>query len=174
MKSANRTPIWVYPTAAAVGLGAAIAGVYVWQTWFQPDLRPTFSLPDLDDQERSITEWDGDLIVLNFWATWCPPCLNEIPVFTELQSQYGDEGVQFVGLALDDRDDAREWYDKLEMNYPSLYGVQEGMNLTEAYGNEMRTMPYTVVIDQDGVIVHRFGREIDRDDIEPVIREHLP
>ncbi|SEP10767.1 TlpA family protein disulfide reductase [Aquisalimonas asiatica] len=160
--------------AVIVGLGAALGGLAAWQTWFQPELRPGFSLPDLqDDEQRSISEWDGDLIVLNFWATWCPPCVKEIPVFTALQDEYGEQGVQFIGVAIDNRDDALSFYDELDMNYPSFYGVQEAMDINEAYGNEMGTLPYTVLIDRNGAIVHRFNREVDRDDIEPVIQEHL-
>lgn len=169
----RRQQRWLMMTAVVLGLAAALGGVAVWQTWFQPEIRPAFTLPDLDNEQRSISEWDGDLIVLNFWATWCPPCVNEIPVFTELQEDYADAGVQFLGVAIDNLEDAREFRDELDMNYPSFHGVQEAMELNEAYGNELGTLPYTVIIDRDSVIVHRFQREVTREEIEPVIREHL-
>lgn len=94
-------------------------------------------------------------------------------MFTELQADYANAGVQFLGVAIDDPEDAREFRDKLNMNYPSFHGVQSAMDINEAYGNELGTLPYTVVIDRDGAIVHRFEREVTRDEIEPVIREHL-
>ncbi|WP_290652430.1 TlpA disulfide reductase family protein [Aquisalimonas sp.] len=169
----RRQQRWPAVIAIALGLAGAVAGVAAWQTWFQPEMRPAFELPDLDGEARSISEWDGELIVLNFWATWCPPCLKEIPVFTELQADYANAGVQFLGVAIDDPEDAREFRDKLNMNYPSFHGVQSAMDINEAYGNELGTLPYTVVIDRDGAIVHRFEREVTRDEIEPVIREHL-
>ena len=116
---------------------------------------------------------DGDLVVLNFWASWCRPCVEEIPVFTELQDDFGDQGLQMLGVAVDNRDAARDFSERLDMNYPSFQGTTSGMELVEAYGNERGTLPYTVVIDRDGTIVHRFDREIEREDIEPVIRKHL-
>lgn len=164
---------WPAVIAIVFGLAGAVAGVAAWHTWLQPEMRPTFALPDLDGEARSISEWDGELIVLNFWATWCPPCLKEIPVFTELQEDYANAGVQFLGVAIDDPEDARALRDELDMNYLSFHGVQEAMDINEAYGNELGTLPYTVVIDRDGAIVHRFEREVTRDEIEPVIREHL-
>lgn len=156
--------------AAAVAAGG---GAAAWQLWLRPEPRPAFTLPDLDNEQRAISEWDGQLIVLNFWASWCPPCVNEIPVFTDLQDDYGDQGLQVLGVAVDRRDRAREFHQRLDMNYPSLYGVAGGMAISERYGNERGTLPYTVIIDRTGVIVQRFRREITREDIEPLIREHL-
>lgn len=168
-----RSHRWLLIAAMIVGLAAAAGGVATWQLWFQPEIRPTFTLPDLDEEPRSITEWDGELIVLNFWATWCPPCVKEIPVFTALQDDYADQGVQFIGVAIDRLEDAREFYDELDMNYPSLYGVQEAMDINEAYGNELGTLPYTVIIGRDGEILHRFPREVTREEFEPVLKRYL-
>ena len=175
MSESRRGPRFlVLALAGLLAVGAAAGGVAAWQHWFQPDdLRPAFSLPDLDGETRHISEWDGDLVVLNFWASWCPPCVKEIPVFTALQDEYREEGVQFVGVAIDQPEDARAFSDKLDMNYPSLRGVADAMDINEAYGNELGTLPYTVLIDRDGVIVHRFNREVTREEIEPVLREHL-
>ncbi|MFO7859145.1 MAG: TlpA disulfide reductase family protein [Ectothiorhodospiraceae bacterium] len=173
MSEASGRYRWVFIAAAAAGLLAAAAGAATWILWFQPETRPAFTMTDLEGDERAISEWDGDLVVLNFWASWCRPCVEEIPVFTELQADYGDQGLQMLGVAVDNRDAARDFSERLEMNYPSFQGTTSGMELVEAYGNQRGTLPYTVVIDRDGTIVHRFDREIERDDIEPVIRKHL-
>ncbi|MCP4044224.1 MAG: TlpA family protein disulfide reductase, partial [Gammaproteobacteria bacterium] len=64
--------------------------------------RPEFSLNDLTGTPRRVREWDGRLLFVNFWATWCPPCLREIPTFIELQDRYGSRGLQFLGVAVQD------------------------------------------------------------------------
>ena len=63
---------------------------------------PAFSFNDLDGASRSSDEWKGKILVINFWATWCPPCREEMPLFTEIQEKYDAQGVQFIGIAIDD------------------------------------------------------------------------
>lgn len=161
--------------AMILGLTAGVGGYAAWHVWSEnsPQPRPSFTLPDLDGNERSIAEWDGKVVVLNFWGSWCPPCVHEIPMFVDLQEEYGEQGVQFVGVAVDQLEAAREFHDELGMNYPSLIGVHEANEVSALYGNEMGTLPYTVVIDRDGYIVRIFAREVTRDMLEPAIRSHL-
>ncbi len=158
--------------ALVLGLAAGAGGWYAWQLT-RADVRPDFTLPDLQGEPLAISDWDGEVIALNFWASWCPPCVNEIPMFNDLQADYGDEGLQFVGVALDRLDDARDFAEKLELAYPTMQGVHDAMQVSELYGNADGLLPYTVIIDRQGRIVERFFGEVTRDDIEPVIREHL-
>lgn len=113
--------------------------------------RVDFALPDSNGKERSISEWDGKVIVLNFWATWCPPCRKEIPDFVALQSKYGDRGAQFIGVAMDRRDEVREFIREVPINYPTLIGDEQG-EITRRYGNDLGALPYTVVIDRNGKV----------------------
>ncbi|MEX0732357.1 MAG: TlpA disulfide reductase family protein [Aquisalimonadaceae bacterium] len=161
--------------AVVLGAGAGIGGYFGWQAWAErgPEQRPEFTLPDLDGEERNISEWDGKVVVLNFWGSWCPPCVHEIPMFVDLQDAYGDRGLQFVGVAVDRLADARRFHDELSMNYPSLIGVHDANEIGERYGNELGTLPYTVIIDRDGFIVQKFAREVDRETLEPAILPHL-
>ena len=158
--------------AVVLGLSAGAGGWLAWQAT-RPDIRPDFTLPDLEGQPLSISDWDGQVIALNFWASWCPPCVKEIPIFNALQADFGDDGLQFVGVALDRLDDAREFANEVELAYPTMQGVQDAMAVGEAYGNADGLLPFTVIIDRDGRIVERFFGEVSRDDIEPVIRDHL-
>ena len=87
--------------------------------------RPEFTLPDLDGQLRSISEWDGKVIALNFWATWCPPCLKEVPEFVLLQAKYQAQGLQFIGIALQRPEEVRDFVAENGMNYPVLAGELE-------------------------------------------------
>jgi peroxiredoxin len=116
-------------------------------------MRPDFSLADVDGVVREIGEWDGKVLALNFWATWCPPCRHEIPEFVELQQKYGDRGLQFVGIALERAEDVRPFMEMHHMNYPVLAGEMEVIRIAESYGNHIGALPYTVIIDRAGRIV---------------------
>ncbi|RLK46531.1 peroxiredoxin [Alkalispirillum mobile] len=158
-----------------VVLGAALAGALGYQAWedSRPETRPELTLPDLQDRERSLAEWDGKLIALNFWATWCPPCVEEMPLFQALQDEYGDQGLQFIGVAVDRPDAVAEFIEEHDIRYPILYGRQAAMSAGQDFGNQAGTLPWTVIIDQQGHIRHVFDREVKREQIEPVIRELL-
>ena len=122
--------------------------------------RIEFGANDLDGNFRNIKEWDGKIVFLNFWATWCPPCKKEIPHFIELQRDYGDQGLQFVGVAIDDEDAVREFVEEVGMNYPSLIVQGEGVGLARRYGNAAGALPYTVIIERDGEISNTFMGEL--------------
>ncbi|MFP4607198.1 MAG: TlpA family protein disulfide reductase [Thiohalospira sp.] len=135
--------------------------------------RPAFSLPDLDDEERAIRDWDGEVVLLNFWASWCPPCRREIPAFIEVQEEFGDQGLQIIGVAIDDRQAVVDFLDPMDVNYPILLAGEEGISLAEDYGNRMGTLPYTVLIDRDGEIVERWREELSREDVAEAIEPLL-
>ena len=114
--------------------------------------RPEFSLPDMDGVTHQLSEWDGKVLVVNFWATWCPPCRKETPAFVELQDKYGDKGLQFIGVAIDEKDNVEDFADTYGVNYPMLLGDLEAINTSKAYGNRFGTLPYTVIVDRQGKI----------------------
>lgn len=171
----NRGPLWwalVVLILLFVGATAGI-GSYTWYRDYRGEPRPAFALPAMNGGKQSIAEWDGKVVVLNFWATWCEPCRREIPLLTELQQKYGQRGLQVVGVAIDSRDAIRDFAKTLGINYPVLYGVEAAMDVAASYGDEQGTLPYTVVIDREGRIRHIFRQEIKHPDLEPVIRELL-
>lgn len=131
--------------------------------------RIEFAAADLKGDIRNIKEWDGKIIVLNFWATWCPPCKKEIPDFIELQKVLGDQGLQFIGLALDEESAVREYAAKVGMNYPSLIVEDEGVGLAKRYGNGIGALPYTVFINRDGEISDTFRGELSKLKAEKIL-----
>ena len=124
--------------------------------------RPEFAAADLDGNLRNIKEWDGKLIFLNFWATWCPPCLKEIPDFIELQREYGSQGLQIIGIAIDDEEAVRGYVNKVGMNYPTMVLEAEGVGLAKRFGNGAGVLPYTVIIKHDGEINNTIMGELSK------------
>ena len=135
--------------------------------------RPEFWLPDPQGVRHGISEWDGKLVVMNFWATWCPPCLHEIPIFITLQERYASRGVQFLGVAIDDGDKVRAFVDKIGLNYPTLHGQLDAIEVMGAYGNKSGGLPFTVLIDPSGTIVARHPGPLDERTASALIDEFL-
>ncbi|HYA36819.1 MAG TPA: TlpA disulfide reductase family protein [Candidatus Methylomirabilis sp.] len=134
-----------------------------------------FSLPDLTGKKHSLSEWRGKVIVLNFWATWCPPCREEIPLFIALQKRYGSGGVQLLGVATaDDKESVIAYRQSAGMNYPILIGDDDAMDIMVHYGNRQGSIPYTVIIDREGGIVARKLGAFDQADLMRVIAPLLP
>lgn len=130
---------------------------------------PEFNLPDLSGRQHNISEWRGKVLVINFWATWCPPCRKEIPDFIALQEHYAAQGVQFIGIALEDRAPVAEYSAAGKINYPILLGGDNGISLAHQLGNNVDAVPYTLVVDKQGQIIHRHPGEFSKEQIEEVI-----
>lgn len=114
-------------------------------------------LADLEGRLQPLSQWRGRVLVVNFWATWCAPCREEIPGFVKLQDKYGGQGLQFVGIAVDQRDKVQVFAREFGMNYPILFGGIEAIELTRQAGNRVGGLPFTLIIDRSGRIV---GTEI--------------
>ena len=110
------------------------------------------SLPDLKNQPQSLGQWRGKPLVVNFWATWCAPCREEIPVFVKLQDRYRDKGLQFIGISIDQMDKTREFAATFKINYPTLVGAFEAIEVSQKAGNTSRALPFTVILDRNGRI----------------------
>ena len=133
--------------------------------------RPEFAAMDLNGQLRNINEWDGKLIFLNFWATWCPPCKKEIPTFIELQKAYGDQGFQIISVAVDEENAVREYASKMGMNYPTMAVEAEGAGLARRYGNGIGILPYTVIINRDSEISNTITGELSKKRAKELLEE---
>ncbi len=150
--------------AAAIGLGGLAAlGVGVWfggrRTATDGAGRSASALlavglPDLDGREQALGQWKGRVLVVNFWATWCAPCREEMPEFVRAQSELGAKGLQFVGIAVDQADKVRQFAAEIGVNYPLLIGGYGAMELSKSLGNKLMALPFTIVVARDGMVAH--------------------
>ncbi len=127
------------------------------------------ALPDLEGKPQALAQWQGKVLIVNFWAPWCPPCREEIPGFIKLQKQYGDKGLTFVGIALDEPNRVQAYVDEIGINYPVLIGGPDAGQLSSAAGNRLGGLPYTVVIDRQGKAVATFTGAVAEKKLETLI-----
>jgi thiol-disulfide isomerase/thioredoxin len=157
---------------AGIALLAALAGASLWLAGRssvapelaagQNDVTPaafySASFADLEGSPRSLGAYAGKVLVVNFWATWCAPCREEMPGFSRLQARWGAQGVQFVGLAHDERDKVAAFSREIGVNYPLWTGSSSIMEFSKRLGNSVGVLPHTVLVDRDGrVIESRIG-----------------
>lgn len=128
--------------------------------------RAAFELPDLNGDERHVSQWDGEVIVLNFWATWCKPCRDEMPMLDALQRDYGAKGLQVLGVALDEPAAARAFVEELGIGYPILVDDGRGIDLARRYGNDRGVLPFTVLIRRDGTVDRVLYGKVEREALE--------
>ena len=152
------------------------AGILVRKVKDKPisqQMLPEFEFPDMDDKIHPSSEWQGKIRVINFWATWCPPCVKEIPDFIQLQEQYGSKNLQFIGIAVDDTESVKEFLTKTKINYPILIGDFTGasfMSLIYQLGNTSDAIPFTVIVNQKGEILLKNQGGISKEEILDVIQ----
>jgi peroxiredoxin len=130
---------------------------------------PGFTLPDVNGHPVSLADLRGKVVVLDFWATWCPPCKREIPDFIELQSQYGSKGLQVIGIGLDEPEKLKAFALSNGMNYSVLMGTDD---IAMKYGG-ISGIPTTFIIDKSGRIVNRFEGFRSKDVFENEIKRLL-
>ena len=161
----------------AVSLLAAIAGYFYGSP--QPvkpppaEAAPTadaparllaLTLPDLDGRPQPISQWKGKVLVVNFWATWCAPCKEEMPEFSTISSKYAGKGIQFVGISLDSADKVAAFKKETEISYPLLIGNLETLDLSSDLGNRAKALPFTVILRQDGSLQQvKLGKYVTSD-----------
>ncbi|RDH81573.1 MAG: TlpA family protein disulfide reductase [endosymbiont of Galathealinum brachiosum] len=135
--------------------------------------RPTFSLEDLEGKTRNIDEWNGKVVLVNFWATWCPPCKKEMPAFIELHEKYQSQGFEVIGIALDDEDSVQDFVDTLGVNYTVVAAEHAGLELSRLYGNRIGALPFSVFVGRDGKIELTQAGELSKEHVEEIIKPML-
>lgn len=153
----------------AAGLAAAAAGFLVGPILLRStgeeggtgsgnaELRSVTFL-DLNGKPRKLNEWQGRILICNFWATWCAPCREEIPLLMAARGKYASLGLEIVGIAIDNAPKVREFTASFNISYPVLLAEADGLDLMRKLGNTAGGLPYTVVTDRQGhVLLRKLG-----------------
>jgi len=163
------TGIIIIAAVLALGAGILARGLLSPAEQISPMTLPDFNLPDVQGNQHNISEWHGKILIINFWATWCSPCRKEIPEFMALQEQYAAYGLQFIGIAIDDQEPVEEYLATTKINYPILIGGVTGIALAHQLGNVVDAVPFTLIVNQQGQIIHRQPGEFSRKKIMEII-----
>ncbi|HTS21902.1 MAG TPA: TlpA disulfide reductase family protein [Casimicrobiaceae bacterium] len=146
--------IALFGVVALAALAAGI-GFAVWSRP-APDAGQllALALPDAQGTRQPLQQWRGKVLVVNFWATWCGPCREEMPEFVRAQRDLGPAGLQVVGIAIDQADKVASFAKELDLNYPALVGSYEALDVAKPLGDALLGLPFTVILDRQGRIVH--------------------
>lgn len=174
------------PALVGLGVGVALAlfGVFAYQKLPSPGAGAageavdhprlwSIRLPDLDGRELTLDHWRGKVLVVNFWAPWCPPCRAEMPGFDRLQQRLGAQGLQFVGIGLDAPHKVTAFLAENPVSYPILQGALAGHELARAAGNQLGGLPYTLILDRRGTPVATLTGALDEARLEGLVRPLL-
>jgi len=129
-------------------------------------VRPDFTLGSTTGEILNASDFDGDVLLINFWATWCAPCREEMPMLSELHKSRAGQGFKVLGIALDDVQQARDFVEELGITYPNMVGGADVMATGVLYGNRAGLLPYSVLVDRQGLIRWTNLGELEADDLD--------
>jgi peroxiredoxin len=135
--------------------------------------RPEFTHGATDGRLVSAGDFDGRVLLMNFWATWCEPCREEMPMLDALQGEYAGEGLAVVGVALDDVQRARGFVERLGLSYTVLVGAGDVLETSRAWGNAAGLLPYSVLVDRQGTVRWTHFGELRRQELVARLEELL-
>jgi thiol-disulfide isomerase/thioredoxin len=130
-------------------------------------------LPNPDGINQDLNQYKGKIIVLNFWATWCPPCREEMPELSELYTEYKNKNIVVLGVAVDELALVKEFSLATPVSYPLFAAENDGMVLGNDLGNDKGVLPYTVIINQNGAVVDTYFGRINKTILESALRPLL-
>jgi thiol-disulfide isomerase/thioredoxin len=171
---------WFY--LAPLALAALAAGIWLAQARYAPQPPASsavaalwqVSYPDLQGRRQALSQWRGQVVVLNFWASWCAPCREEMPDFSDLSTKYRANGVEFVGIAIDNAASVSQFLQQMPVSYAILVGEGAAHGLARQFGNPSGALPYTIVLDRNGDIVLSHLGRLPRDTLETALRKIGP
>ena len=170
---------WI--SIAGISLVALLAGVLTSQWIYKtglasdPAIKAFFANPwqTPDGKSANTEQWRGKVLVVNFWASWCPPCVEEMPTLDKLQAEFKTQNVLFVGIGIDSPSNIREFLEKTPVSYPIVIGGLEGSNLSKQMGNSQGALPYTIIINAQGKSTSSMLGKISEEELRKAIKSAL-
>ena len=150
--------------ALLIGLLCAAIGIYVGNKQISPQVPKnsavqqliSLSLTDSQGKIQKLSQWQGKFLLVNFWATWCAPCVQEMPELSELQKDLSKNDIQLIGLGIDSPSNIVEFAQKYQISYPLFAAGMEGTELSRQLGNQAGGLPFTVLISPDGSLLKSY------------------
>lgn len=177
------TPVQTRLTVVAVAIAAAVAGFLVGgrHDTGQAALRTPISgaplialkLVDPAGNPATLADWKHEVLVVNFWATWCAPCREEMPEFSRVSESFASKGVQFVGIGVDTPQNVQRFAQETPVAYPLLIGAGDALQAASAVGNDLMALPFTAVLDRSRQVVQTKLGKMDRRELEDAIEHAL-
>lgn len=162
-----------------LAVAAAVGGFFAYRSLdggsaeLTGQMAPEIRLTDLDGKPRTLAEFQGKWVLLNFWASWCAPCMDELPHLVEAQSLYGARGLQIIGPALDEADAIKPMVARFRINYPVMADFLGADAAMQQLGNTQGALPYSVLIDPSGRIADTHLGALEREEIAALLDRHL-
>ncbi|MGI9212932.1 MAG: TlpA family protein disulfide reductase [Methylococcaceae bacterium] len=130
-------------------------------------------LRDLDGEMVSLKHWKGSKLLINFWASWCGPCREEMPLFSALQNNWRENSLQVIGIAIDDPLEVSSYLEETPVSYPILISSIESSEWMRSLGNQANVLPFTVLLDEQGKLLATFVGKLNKTTLEEWMRPHL-
>ena len=165
--------VWIIVAIVAAAAGALVAQFVLQPKKAADDAVETLfqaKLPDPAGTELDLSKFRGKTLVVNFWAPWCGPCVEEMPELTALHGEYAPRNVEFIGIGIDSASNIQEFLKKVPVQYPLAVAGFAGTELSKHFGNTQGGLPYTVVISPDGAVKYRKMGRVHADEL----RKELP
>ena len=173
MRPGRRSALRLAAVGAAAAVAGAFAGAFFLQSRSGAARLLSTSYRDLSGGERRLIDWQGMVLMVNFWATWCAPCRDEMPMFVAARQKYRASGVEFVGIGIDTAANIREFAKSYGISYPLLIADSGAIELMRSLGNRSGALPYTVVLDRSGSLVNRHLGPLSRSELDRILQSLL-
>ena len=173
MTPGRRDALIVGAVALAAAGAGGLAGALLLQSRSGAAALLSATYPDLTGRPRRLLEWQGRALLVNFWATWCAPCREEMPMLAEIRQIYAAKGAEFVGIGIDPAAKIAEFAKTYPVGYPLLVADAGAIELMRSLGNAAGGLPFTVVLDRQGAVGYRRLGPLSRPVVEQVLNSML-